>query len=79
MVYMLNSGGILMVNVTIYGIHGSYGYGILNMFFQTNPVVNVDEHKKYVEIQHIHTYISTRLIHWHSNMASWSPIEHIYQ
>ena len=46
-----------MVNVTIYGIHGSYGYGILNMFFQTNPVVNVDEHKKYVEIQHIHTHI----------------------
>ena len=22
-----NIGGILMVNVTIYGIHGSYGYG----------------------------------------------------
>ena len=59
MVYMLNIGGILMVNVTIYGIHGSYGYGILNMFFQTNPVVNVDEHKKYVEIQHIHIYIYT--------------------
>ena len=27
-------------------------YGFLNMFFQKNPVVNVDEHKKYVEIQH---------------------------
>ena len=25
MVYMLTLGGILMVNVTIYSIHGSYG------------------------------------------------------
>jgi hypothetical protein len=32
MVYMLTFGyiwGILMVNVTIYGIHGSYGYGFI--------------------------------------------------
>ena len=26
MVYNANIGGILMVNVTIYTIHGSYGY-----------------------------------------------------
>ena len=25
MVYIYNTGGILMVNVTIYSIHGSYG------------------------------------------------------
>ena len=25
-----NIGGILMVNVTIYSIHGSYGLGIIN-------------------------------------------------
>ena len=27
-----NIGGILMVNVTIYGIHGSYGYDIMYEF-----------------------------------------------
>ena len=32
MVYMLTFGGILMVNVTIYGIHGSYGLGIYVLF-----------------------------------------------
>ena len=31
-----NIGGILMVNVTIYGIHGSYGYP-----YQSYPLVNV--------------------------------------
>ena len=31
-----NIGGILMVNVTIYGIHGSYGIYILNEVFQMN-------------------------------------------
>ena len=32
LVYMLlytNIGGILMVNVTIYSIHGSYGYDVI--------------------------------------------------
>ena len=34
-----NIGGILMVNVTIYSIHGSYGYGkIKAMFHTTNQV-----------------------------------------
>ena len=27
-IYYANIGGIWMVNVTIYSIHGSYGYGI---------------------------------------------------
>ena len=36
MVYMLtlgDIGGILMVNVTIYSIHGSYGYNWVYIFF----------------------------------------------
>ena len=37
MVYMFNIWGILMVNVTIYGIHGSYGllFIIIALSFQT--------------------------------------------
>ena len=29
-----NIGGILMVNVTIYGIHGSYGLWFISCYFQ---------------------------------------------
>ena len=34
MVYMLTFGGILMVNVNIYSIHGSYDYTC------TNDIIN---------------------------------------
>ena len=45
MVYMCkHKGGILMVNVTIYSIHGSYGYGTILNRIQIIDKHNVDPH-----------------------------------
>ena len=35
-----NIGGILMVNVTIYSIHGSYGYCEFGAFFRRKTMEN---------------------------------------
>ena len=37
-----NIGGVLMVNVTIYGIHGSYGIKIPDMKHHETPVFHMD-------------------------------------
>jgi hypothetical protein len=34
-----NIGGILMVNVTIYSIYGSYGYRFVHIIRKTNPLI----------------------------------------
>jgi hypothetical protein len=45
-----NIGGILMVNVTIYSIHGSYGYGYMGIHMGKDMGIHMDENPKAYEI-----------------------------